>query len=343
MINEIAEYGQYMKQYDDIREILKDKPCAKCGRRRDAGYTFECEACDYFNDTKRKLDGLYELNKEVYRFISHYFPSPGRVLRVLARYWLFHDKELTVMSDMKKKVDVICARLFAFYCDVILFEKVPYASLLKGKLNAKFMEDLSKDAREPMKPAFVSFAKTVCESLEKLARYEKPYLEQRDNAFTFYSITADAMNAGPLADGVAVELRGAEISYLLNATGYGEKRGKPDITSPTLALSLICLYRTASDGQKLTDGFLPVIMEDVNAWLGNTKASQKKSKWDENPSFDFLQIVNTSNSLKYRIDEQLLAQMTQGVKADCPVFKITDAGGKIKSELENAIKIVWAS
>jgi len=341
MIDELAECRQYLAQYSDIREILKDRPCAGCKRRLNTGYTFECEACGYFNDANRRLDSLYK-DKD-YRFISHYFPSPGRVLRVLARYWLFHDPEISAITDIKQKTGVIGDELFEFYCDVILFSKVPYASLLKGKLNAKFMEDLYEDAGKPKDRSFNKFAQIACDALGKTARYVKPFLEQRDNAFTFFSVTADAMNAGPLAAGAAVTVKAAEIAYLLDAADYGKNRGKPDITTPTLALSLICLYRAASGNQKLPGGYLPIVMEDLNAWLGNTKAAQKRYQWGENAAFDFLPFINISNSLRYKVDEPLLAQMTESIKTGCPDFIITDAGGNIKGELYNSIKIVLGS
>ena len=344
MINELAECEQYLTQHNEFLSCIKRQACVGCIHRLCSGYTFECFNCPDFTDTVCRLESL---PKKGYRFKERYYSTPGRVLRILARYWLFNDEESKCgvveeskgIVDMKLKIDDVSEKLFTFYCDVILSKSVLYAPELKGKLDRKFMEslgnDIQKKVTETKDKSLQSKYAEIHEELGKLERYMRPYLEQTDNAFTFYSIIADAKNAGPLLDRFEIRVRAAEVVFILEATGYGKTSRHPDITTPKLILALICRYRAASDDQKLKNGHLPIVMEDVNAWMSNSKASQKKSQLKS--AFDFLQFLNISNSLRYKIDEDLLSKKIVGITTNLPDFVITDAGGNIKSELKQVI------
>jgi len=360
MIDELAEFEEYNEQHLKIKECLKRQNCADCEERVPSGFTFKCFDCPYYEQSNEKLDKLFCENK--FRFRSSYFSTPGRVLRVIARYHLFHDDlkdengELIEENDIVKKMEYIQKKLFDFYCDVILSKSVLYASELYGELNKSFLESLEEKAQEIKKTtkdkSIHSKCSDVVAGLRKLERYLRPYLEQKDNAFTFRSIIADAMNTGKLAGErkKPIEITVAEAVHLLKITGYNKSKG--GFIPQVLVLALLCYYRATTADIKLRGdylkGYLPIVGEDFNAWLHNTKAFGKKSEWEADPSFKFLDIVNITNSLCYRIDEDLLKAGVDGTNSSreeedkkriesLEPFGIADEHGNIETELKDVV------
>jgi len=354
MIDEMAEFEEYDAQRKDMQECMDRQNCAGCDHKP-SGFTFECLVCPNYNKMKVKLKK--QSSKNNFRFKPIYFVSPGRVLRVVARHHLFHDeKNIGSEKNINEKIDYVHKKLFEFYCDVILSKNVPYVSMLDRKLET-FMESLKKaelESKEKDKDKSIhSKYPNIEADLRKLNRYMKPYFEQKDNAFTFHSIIADAMNMGKLNEPKEpVKITMAEAAHLINLTGHDQKEEEGDLPQ-ILILALLCYYRAASDDMKLPGDYLPVVGVDFNAWLRNKHTFGVKAAWKGKSSYNFLDIVKVSNNLRYKIDKKLLSdevdaylkEMDEDKKEKIKSrdsFLVTDKDGKIRDELKIIIKEVRA-
>ena len=282
MINEMAEAKQYIQQWE----------CKKAA------------------------------DDESVRFKKRYFISPGRVLRILARYYWFQDETTKNIEDKKEKIAKVKEKI----------------TKIKEKLN-DFYKDVIIGAYDENSPEFLKYKKS-------LERYNKDYLEQDSHNFTFYSIIADAVNAGSLKEITKIELTAAEILHVMKSTGYATARTRPNEISPILALALICYYKVFAESKEklLKDGYIPIVTASVNAWLGNEAAWQEVKTWkkDENKKkYSFISIVNVGGSVRFKVNENVIKNSEVNdieVKECDKVREFEDVGFSLKNGLLSAIK-----
>ena len=279
------------------------------------------EIAEYNQYYNQRINGKTIYDDDA-RFKECYF-STGRVLKVIARYYWYHDEKTKNIEDKKEKIKTIKQNLYDFYNNIAA---IPYD-------NKK--DSLNKNIKEK-----VDYRKN-------LERYHgKDYLEQKDNNFSFYSIIADAVNEGTLKSGAEIEISGGEILCVMQKTEYRKKSGTHNTAVPSTILAMICYYKYCMNDKEeliLKSGYVPVVRLTVNAWLANEKSWEELKKWRTKNDIPFIKIKTVRGSIRYKIDFKILnncvSQTPESVKLDSKDSKriFSDKDGNLKNELIEAM------
>jgi hypothetical protein len=227
------------------------------------------------------------------RFKEAYFAegSAGRTLTVVARhYW--HDEEAKKIEDIKQKIEYVKDKLYKFYKEITVGA---YEKKIKD-MEAEIENEKNEEIKEEINAELTKYSKKKKSYQQRLRRYDKDWLEQRN--FTFYSIIADAVNEGELLS-EKFELTDKEILYALEKTEYKKNEKERSVGSQTLALALIAYYKFADHNKRLLkNGFAQITGMAVSAWFGNVKTWEE----DKKKCNDCFQIDTIRGSVRFKVD-----------------------------------------
>jgi hypothetical protein len=219
--------------------------------------------------------------------------TPKPFLEILARYYWFENDKIKMVRDEVAVVEPRDKATGAGLRDEVAIEGLRTARDAVIEKLARFYEDVFiGDILADENPKTLIKKNEKMEKLEKqLEQYTKLKLENRKNAFTFYSVLADAVNTGPLLDRgdppivlseflIKTVMESVEESAKEKAIAVGLKwkKGHDEnekkellkectISCTALPLAMLCYYKAFKDTRTLDNGSLSFTKGAFSAWL----------------------------------------------------------------------------
>lgn len=278
------------------------------------------EVYDFYKKYRNDQYGYFSVKDEAeknIRFSSYLlrksFQGYLRPLTIVARYCLFHDEKIKNISDINEKIAKTTAVLDDWYDNVI----VAFYELLAFQ-----------DKNDNKKTDLLEKAK-----LKRKNLIETQYMCLRNDACSYKTIIAEALEVGELRGGEKITLNTSIINYIKRICT--EDKGKKGYRKYAITLiAFICYYKVYYKTDADEDGFVNVTLFDFCSWLGRKAGDEINDILNKSKNIEENLISKQSEPYKFKIDLGLLESNDNGGKEI--VFE--DTGKKFARDIEEILK-----